>query len=77
MSHNGALQGMLTLTMVDCNGRSHLQWRLKLASLPRIRIFLKIAMGRYHPCVFRHEARLAVKMGVILGLGEVGIMTWI
>lgn len=92
MSHNGALQGMLTVTMVDCNGRSHLRiameacnhngwtWRgiaVKLASLPRIRIFLKIAMGRYHPCVFRHEARLAVKMGVILGLGEVGIMTWI
>ena len=48
------------------------------ASLPRIRIFLKKVMGRYHIGVFRLEARLAVKRGVFLGLGGKGcIMPYI
>ena len=38
------------------------------ASLPRIRTFLKIVLGRYHRGVLRLEARLAVKKAVFLGL---------
>ena len=42
-------------------------------SLARIKTFLKIVLGRYHMGVFRLEARLAVKRGVFLGLGEGGV----